>query len=142
MTEGQHSNNNGWREGLLLSRSGHPKPLLANAITALRNSGAFHNVLAFNAFAIETVVDTPSVGLSNSWMPRAWSFQDDLWATDWLQRQGIGVTTATAAQAVGAVARDRSFHPVLDYLGGIQHDGRARTSSWLSTYLGADNTPY
>lgn len=39
------------------------------------------------------------------------------------------------------------YHPVLDYLAGLRHDGRARlggggTPSWLTTYAGAPDTPY
>ena len=61
---------------------------------------------------------------------------------EWLQRAGIAVNTQTAAQAVEAVARDRSFHPVIDYLSSLQHDGKARSGTWLSTCLGADQTAY
>jgi predicted P-loop ATPase len=135
---------NAWRENLLVSPTGVPKPLLANAITALRGAGDLQNILAFDAFAMEAIVtgNPPWCPLEYPRVVRAWSPQDDLWVTDWLQRQGIGVTSATAAQAVEAVARDRSFHPVVDYLGSLEHDGRARANNWLSVYLGADNTPY
>ena len=33
------------------------------------------------------------------------------------------MNTATAAQAVEAVARERSYHPVLEYLSDLRHDG-------------------
>ena len=59
-------------------------------------------------------------------LTRAWSSHDDLLTAEWLQRAGIAVNTQTAAQAVEAVARDRSFHPVIEYLIGLQHDGKAR----------------
>jgi predicted P-loop ATPase len=141
---GQYAGANAWRNELLMSRTGAPKPLLANAITALRGAGALQNVLAFDVFAVETVIDgtPPWCPLEYPWVSRAWSPQDDLWVTDWMQKQGIGVPVAVAAQAVEAVARDRSFHPVVNYLGGLEHDGRARANTWLSTYLGADDTPY
>ena len=45
---------------------------------------------------------------------------DDLLATEWLQREGIGVNTPTTAQAVEAVARNRAFHPVIDYLSDLR----------------------
>ena len=52
------------------------------------------------------------------------------------------MNTQTAAQAVEAVARDRAFHPVMDYLCSLEHDGKARSGTWLSTCLGADQTAY
>jgi predicted P-loop ATPase len=132
-----------WRQNLIVGSTGAPKPLLANAITALRDAPAWQGVLSFDEFAVETVADNaPPWDLSSlEWISRAWSPHDDLLATDWLQRRGIGVTVAVAAQAVETVARDRSFHPVRDYLNSLLHDGKARLGSWLSTCLGAEQTP-
>jgi predicted P-loop ATPase len=132
-----------WRANLILTGTGTPKPLLANAITALRDAPAWQGVLAYDQFALETVVsDAPPWHMGLQWTSRAWSSHDDLPSTEWLQRNGISVNTATAAQAVEAVARDRSFHPVIDYLSSLPHDGEGRTGTWLSTCLGAERSPY
>jgi len=133
-----------WREHLLLTTTGTPKPLLANAITALREAPAWQFVLSYDQFAMETIVGgaPPWDFKTVEWIPRAWSSHDDLLTAEWLQRAGIAVNTQTAAQAVEAVARDRAFHPVIDYLLGLEHDGKARSGTWLSTCLGADQTAY
>jgi hypothetical protein len=133
-----------WRHNLITSATGAPKPLLANAITALRDAPTWQWVLSFDAFAFEAVVDGAppwDVG-SPEWIPRAWSPHDDLLVTEWLQRRGVGVTVAVAAQAVETVARDRSFHPVQDYMNSLQHDGKARLGFWPSTCLGAEQSAY
>ena len=39
-------------------------------------------------------------------------------------------------------ARRNTFHPVLDYLNGLNWDGTSRIDTWLSVYGGADDTPY
>jgi hypothetical protein len=39
-------------------------------------------------------------------------------------------------------AHRNSFHPVLDYLNGLQWDGRSRIDTWLRDYAGAEDTPY
>jgi predicted P-loop ATPase len=133
-----------WREHLLLTNTGTPRPLLANAITALREAPAWQFVLAYDEFAMETIVSgaPPWDFKIQEWVPRAWSSHDDLLTAEWLQRAGIAVNTQTAAQAIEAVARDRTFHPVADYLAGLEHDGKARLGTWLSTCLGAEQTAY
>jgi predicted P-loop ATPase len=62
--------------------------------------------------------------------------------TDWMQHQDIAISPYQAAQAVEMVAKDRQFHPVLDYLDALQHDGIPRTDTWLTDYLGAEPTAY
>jgi predicted P-loop ATPase len=133
-----------WREHLLLTTTGTPKPLLANAITALREAPAWQGVLAYDQFAMETIISgaPPWDFKILEWIPRVWASHDDLLTAEWLQRAGIAVNTQTAAQAIEAVARDRAFHPVIDYLTSLQHDGKARTGTWLSTCLGAEQTAY
>ena len=129
-----------WREHLLLTNTGTPKALLANAITALREAPAWQGVLFYDEFALETIVgDHPPWDFKTlEWVSRAWSPHDDLLTADWLQRAGIAVNPQTAAQAVETVARDRAYHPVFNYLESLQHDGKVRLGTWLSTCLGAE----
>jgi predicted P-loop ATPase len=143
MTKANYEGTESWRNNLLVSSAGVPKPLLANAIIALRDCLSWTDVLAFDAFAVETIIaSAPPWHMDLSWDQRAWTPQDDLLATNWLQQNGISVNVATTAQAVETVARDRQFHPVLDYLDSLQHDGKARAEGWLTTYMGAEPTRY
>ena len=45
-------------------------------------------------------------------------------------------------QAIDLVCRENSFHPVRDYLNALRWDGTPRVETWLTTYLGADDTAY
>jgi predicted P-loop ATPase len=45
-------------------------------------------------------------------------------------------------EAMLAVAHDRTFHPVRDYLNGLIWDGTPRVGHWLTTYLGAEANDY
>ena len=101
-------------------------------------------VLAYDQFAVETklIGIPPWDAHTLQWIERAWTSHDDLLTADWLQRNGISVNAATAAQAVEAVAREFSFHPVGDYLCSLKHDGVARLGKWLSTCLGAEQNRY
>lgn len=44
--------------------------------------------------------------------------------------------------AVPAVARERRFHPVNDYLSTLTWDSKPRIDTWLTDYGGAEDTPY
>ena len=111
-----NDSNEAWRQLLILTPTGKPRPLLANAIIALREAPAWHGVLAYNEFRRETVIEghPPWDAKVSKWVSRPWTDHDDLLATDWLQKADISVQSKITAQAVEVVARDRSFHPVRD----------------------------
>ncbi len=124
---------------LILNASGDPRPLLANAITALRAYGAWRGVLGFNEFSltVHAVKPTPW-GHSGSWTDN-----DDRLTADWLQRTcGVFLQVAVVAEAIQAVAIENPFHPVREYLDGLVWDGASRIDGWLSLYMGVDASDY
>ncbi len=141
---GEKANSQNWYKDLLRTLKGEPRPILANAIHALRAAPEWGGVLCYDDFATTTVARKrpPWISESESWTPTPWSDRCDFLATEWLQREGIMVPAAIAGQAVETVARDRTFHPVREYLDGLGWDGAARLDRWLVTYLGAEDTPY
>jgi predicted P-loop ATPase len=134
-----------WKRDLLRTKplnacEGRILPVLANAIAAFRHAPEWGGVLAFNEFALGTVVLK-----STPWgiVPKGeWSDHEDRRATEWLQQQGILVSVEVAGQAVQTAARDHPFHPVRAYLQELAWDGVERLDRWLCTYLGADDTEY
>jgi hypothetical protein len=138
-----HEGADAWRNNLMTAQSGEPKALLANAILALRGHALWAGVLVFNEFTQETIVaGAPPWCPGIKWEPRPWTEHEDLLTTDWLQQQGLGVNSKVTAQAVEVVAREKSFHPVIDYLDSLKHDGVERLGTWLTTYLGAESSDY
>jgi putative DNA primase/helicase len=130
-----------WRDLLICSkRSGAPKPILANAITALRLAPDWEGVLAYNEFSLHTVTkkSAPWQGTPGG----NWADYDDARACEWLQHQGILVNSKVAGEAIQTVAMEGSFHPVQDYLNNLRWDGLKRLDHWLSTYLGATDGPF
>jgi Virulence-associated protein E len=121
-----------WRATLLFTHNGQPKAVLANAILALRKAPDWQAVLAFDEFALASM----------AMRPPPWTDRDDALATEWMQREGISVTVNTVATAAETVAKDRSFHPVRDYLRGLEWDGSLRLEKFASRYLGAPDTGY
>lgn len=43
---------------------------------------------------------------------------------------------------VGDYAEDHRFHPVGDYLDGLEWDGKARLDTWMTRYMGVDQNDY
>ena len=135
-----------WRKDLLRSKppmntsEGRILPVLANAIAAFRHAPEWGGALAFNEFGHGTVALR-----SAPWgiVPKGeWTDHEDRLAAEWLQKQGVLVSVEVAGQAVQTAARDRPFHPVKTYLQGLHWDGVERIDSWLSAYLGAEDTEY
>ena len=106
----------GWRAALLLSPKNTPKPLLANALIALRQGPEWQGVLGYDEFALVTMQLKPPPWLKHedNWSPKQWTDRDDALTADWLQHQDIGVTVNVAATAAETVAKDHSFHPIRD----------------------------
>jgi predicted P-loop ATPase len=59
-----------------------------------------------------------------------------------MQHEGISVNKEIAGQAVHAVARQHSFHPIRAYLDSLTWDGVKRIDDWLTLYLGVDPSDY
>jgi predicted P-loop ATPase len=125
-----------WRETLIIDRFKNPKPVLANAVIALRDAPEWQGVLGFDEFALKTAPLKPA-----PWpgaQPNGkWTDHEDRLTADWLQHQKILVSVEIAAQAVQMVAHDHPFHPVRDYLSHLRWDGVPRLDTWLVHYLGA-----
>jgi hypothetical protein len=58
------------------------------------------------------------------------------------ERVRLTATVTTVKEAVYTAANHHRYHPVRDYLDGLKWDGVPRIDKWLSTYGGADDTPY
>jgi predicted P-loop ATPase len=135
----------GWRGQLLVTPTKQPRPLLANALIALRHAPEWQGVLAYDEFALIIMMQKPppwQKHMDNSWTPQRWTDRDDALTANWLQHQDIAVTVALAATAAETVAKDATFHPVRDYLSELRWDGKRRIAQFAATYLGAEATPY
>jgi predicted P-loop ATPase len=133
-----------WKARLLRTPRRVIKPILANAMVALREAPAWFGAFAYNEFSNDaTLIAAPPWEMDPArWNPRAVTSHDDLLITEWLQREGITVDVGVAAQAVEAVAKDRLFHPVREYLDHLEWDGVPRLKTWLHDYLGTDDNSY
>lgn len=126
--------------GMILTEKGTIKPILANAITALKNDTRWEGVIGLNEFSLHIMTrkDTP-------WGKPAgekWSDVDDIDTSEWLQHRGVIVTPQVTNSAVQSVAAKNAFHPVKEYLKSLKWDGSERISTWLIAYLGSQDSKF
>jgi predicted P-loop ATPase len=129
-----------WIDELIVKR-GEPVPHVANVALVLGNDERWREVLAFDEFGQVIVKRKPppyAMGRIGEW-----EASDDTRTSVWLARAyGINASSATVAEAVEMIARERPFHPVREYLRSLQWDGVRRLDQWLIRYVGADDCDY
>ena len=133
-----------WESTLQLTPTKTPKANLVNVLVALREAPEWAGVIAHDEFALCTMAQgrPPWVKTNGAWQPRAWSENDDVLTTEWLQQHGIGVQIALVGKAVETVAHEHAFHPIRDYPGGLKWDGTNRVEAFAKAYLGAEDSAY
>jgi predicted P-loop ATPase len=143
--DGEVGSDSDWRSHLLLKQNGDARSILANVIMALRLAPEWSGVLGYDAFGLAAVAlrEPPwGTGRNSAHGAVPWTARDDVLAANWLQHNGIMVGHELAQVAVELVAQDNKFHPIRDYLDGLQWDGQPRVGHWLSSYVGAHPTAY
>lgn len=99
-------------------------------ITCLRNDEELQECLGLNQLSGE-------VTAVQAWpwreKPGPVGDTDDLRLGDWIsvKYKVPGAGRAALTEAIHTVADERPYHPVQQYLEGLQHDGRPRSRKWL-----------
>jgi putative DNA primase/helicase len=123
--------------GLRLNDKRKPIGCLENVVTILANEAGWKGVLAYNEFtyALQKQTAPPfDGGLSGDWTDA-----DDIELRLWLsQKFDLRATERDVAAAVCAMGNRAKYHPVQEYLEGLQWDGISRLPVWLVQYMGAN----
>ena len=72
-----------WRDSLIVNQYGNPKPILANAITALRLAPEWAGVLAFNDFSAG-IVALKAAPWDGAGASGEWTDHEDRLTANWL----------------------------------------------------------
>lgn len=133
-----------WLAHCQRDNQGEPRASLANAMLALRSDPRVAELFAYDEMQRTELLMRPVPGSQHpAEEPRPVKDTDVTAVQELLQRAGLErLGRDTTHQAVDARAREKSFHPVRDYLDGLRWDGTPRLATWLHTYLGAEATPY
>jgi putative DNA primase/helicase len=132
----------GWKARLIVGPRGAVRSVVANALIAFRHAPEWQGVLHFNESSLATIVRVAPPFWSAPGLPFTWADEHDVLAAAWLQHQGISVNKEIAGQAVHAVAREHSFHPVRAYLDSLKWDRIPRIDDWLTLFLGVEPSDY
>jgi predicted P-loop ATPase len=132
--------NRKWLADCIPGETGRPLPVLANALTALRAD--YPDTFAFDEMQRVPMLMLP-LRADTRFRPRPLRDEDVGIVQEKVQRLGLKrLSKDVMHQAVDLRASERPFHPIRDYLNGLQWDGRPRLSEFLSAYLGAEACEY
>lgn len=128
----------GWKAGLRCGKDGVTRDP-GNAVIILANDPAWRG-LRFDEFTgREECSRVPTLtGMSAPTTPEGL----ETYVCHWLvmsYRQSWSLEAVRAA--IHYTARLRPYHSVRDYLNGLEWDGVERISTWLTEYLGAEDSP-
>jgi len=133
-----------WRTQIMVKDDG--ETILSNIHNAqllLSYHSDLEGVLGFNQFTKSVdILKQPPWETELAAYPRSLTDVDDTRATAWLERHGCKLTISNVHNAIISAAHHNPFHPLQDYLNGLQWDGEARLSTALSRYFGCETSDY
>lgn len=123
-------------------KSGHPKATYGNGIEAVKGLGIRPEHDDFHG----RCVLRGDLGDLRSLYPSA----DELWSDELLamvrrvllEKYRLELSARMVAEVVEAVALERRFNPLAEYLTALEWDGEPRIGSWLIRYAGAEPGAY
>ena len=128
-----------WQENLSINKSGQIKDNLQNLVIIMQNDEKLGGI-AYNQHrdGIDVKGNLPWKQIKNGWN------DSDMSALKVYFDRAYGIWSPTKLkEALIAVAAERSYHPIKEYLNSLQAwDGVERLDNILIDYLGAENNEY
>jgi predicted P-loop ATPase len=128
------------------TRKDRPLNNLENVMVALRYDPALTFSFAFDEMSLTTVVKMPLPGSDDpvsDFKEHMLSDTDVTRVQEYLQKLGQSqIGMPVVHQAIDLRGRECALHPVRNYLDSLVWDEEPRVGAWLTTYLGAEKSPY
>ncbi|MFS1519641.1 VapE domain-containing protein [Bacillus sp. SCS-151] len=122
-------------------KSGEILSTIDNALIVLENDPSLKGKIAMNEFANRPMI-LEELPWANTEAETYWSDQDDDALFHYLEKV-YGISSSIKVRnAIGVVLKRHQFHPVREYLNGLEWDGLPRLDTVMIDYLGADDSPY
>ena len=126
-----------------------PHPTVSNTMLVLGNDDKLAGLLAYDEFAHQVVITRepprPYEGANGipGPYPRALTDSDVTMLQGFVQRAySMRISSQVARQAAEATAELNRFHPVRDWLNGLEWDKKPRLETWLHTAFGVPLDSY
>lgn len=129
-----------WMEKLTYDKKGEIENTIQNALVILENDPRVKDKLIYDEFANRAIVKNgvPWTDMQE----HDWMDMDDSGVRFFLENS-YNITTAYKIEDAKNLVFDRNkFHPIRDYLKGLEWDGKKRVDSLFIDYLGADDNIY
>ena len=137
-----------WIDSLSVNhKSGEADPTIGNALLIMDHDPALRGAIAFNRFSARPVLlrDVPwrkPGDVTDHLNGVPWTDTDDSGLRWWLEKQWNLKARSPILDAWSLVCEDNAFHPVRDYLGGLEWDGVERLDTMLVRWLNAADNEY
>ena len=129
-----------WLDECIKGDTGRPLSVLASVLVGLR--AEFPSAFAFDEMLCAPML-MHSLTSEPNFTPRPCTDVDVGIIQELLQHLGLKrISKDVAHQAIDIRASECRFHPVQNYLGGLQWDGTPRLASLFPSYFGTDDTDY
>ena len=133
-----------WKDRLAVNAKKTPLSWASNIVLILKHDSRWSGALGYCDFSYRIIKKRetiPGCRLGE------WDDADTARLKEWLGRvYKFNATQAELISALIVVAQENRFHPVQDYLNGLEWDGTDRLNHWLQDALGAtteaDNNRY
>jgi predicted P-loop ATPase len=149
VTNARKRQGSGWLAACQTDSNAEPRPNLYNVMLAMRDDRRICDLFAYDEMLRATILQKPVPGTvldsaaAAAFRPRPVEDPDVSLVQELLQASGLEkIGKDVVHQAVDLHARERSFHPVRDYLNALHWDKAPRVDKWLTTYLGAEDNKY
>lgn len=139
--EDEEPDDRSWLQLLRLNSQGGLEKSMLNLRTLLENHPQLKGRIRLNLFSsrIDTVGEMPWQRPTTS---PVWNDDDGAQLRIFLEPFFGKIAKQDILDAVAAAASDQAYHPVREYLQGLQWDGVARLDRLLIDYMGAADTEY
>ena len=128
--------NDEWKAELEYTKSGKLLCSIANIILILENDPALAGRIVHDQF---TGMGAAKSSLPWKPQPGQWTDSDDANLRVWLERNYDITGKDKISDALTAVLTRHSYHPIRDYLNGLQWDGVPRLDKIVIDYMGAED---
>jgi predicted P-loop ATPase len=127
---------------MILNDKGKPLAVLANVIEIVSSDPKLNECFRFDEMERMTVLTHDLfVPMSGNFQRRELKEKDVIAVQEYVQRQGlVRASKDMIRDAISLHAEAHPFHPVQEWLYGLEWDHEPRLNFWLAEYLGADHS--